>query len=113
MTHWEAKAEPSITYRNVDTSGGTLVNTTEDDDEEPFVPQSSIVRSVLKGMEDREEVTELTDIPEPTFSDPDAKTIEVRDPELPKSDHTPGPYNLDPWYEGPYKTGRLDPSIYP
>lgn len=107
MTHWEAKAENPITRarRTSETFGG--------EEEEPFVSQSSIVRSVLKGMEDRGEVAELTGIPEPTFSDPDAKTIEVRDPELPKSDYKPGPYNLDPWYEGPYTTERLDPSTNP
>lgn len=91
MTHWEAKAE-NPTTRTSRTFEGTLVNTTEEYSAgTPNTPGTFLNTT--------ESATELTDIPEPTFSDPDAKTIEVRDPELPKSDHIPGQYTIDGWYE--------------
>src|SRR5699024_7692809 len=93
VTHWEAKAE-SRDLRMTQTSemfDGTLVHTlTKDDSVETH-------NHIAEGLSNMESPTELKDIPGPTFSDPDAKTIEVNDPVLPKSDHIPGPYNLDSW----------------
>lgn len=93
VTHWEAKAE-NPTTRTSRTFDGVLVVTSEEDS--PGTPNTP--GTYLNTMES---AIELTDIPGPTFSDPDAKTVEASDPERPKSDHIPGPYNLDSWYEGP------------
>lgn len=98
MIHWEAKAE-NPTTRTSRTFEGVLVSTSEEDS--AGTPNTPGAYLNTRSVTDREEVTELTDVPEPTFSDPDANAIEVSDPELPKSDHIPGPYNLDSWYEGP------------
>ena len=96
VTHWEAKAENPNT-RTSRTFDGTLVVTSEEDPAgTPNTPGTYLNTGSLV---EEEEVTELTDIPEPTFTDPDAKTVEVRDPVLPKSDHIPGKYSLDSWYE--------------
>lgn len=82
-----------------ETFGGTLVNTTEEDS--AGTPNTPGTYLNTRSVADREEVTELTDVPEPTFSDPDANTIEVSDQALPRSDYKAGPYNLDTWYEPP------------
>ena len=73
--------------------GGILENITEEEE------NSAETHNYIAEGRYIESTTELTDIPEPTFSDPDANTIVVRDPELPKSDHIPGQYTIDGWYE--------------
>lgn len=96
MIHWEAKAE-NPTTRTSRTFEGVLVSTSEEDS--AGTPNTPGAYLNTRSVADREEVTELTDVPEPTFSDPDANAIEVSDPALPKSDHIHGQYSLDGWYE--------------
>lgn len=119
MTHWEAKAENPIARktRTSETFGGTMVNTTDESDDEPPMSSAAVARAIIDGMREMGEELELTDVPEATFTDPDEAMIKSVDPVLPRSDHNPNQITINDWYnegltqddvESPYSTAKLN-----